>query len=301
MNKNKIYVVGHCDTGFGDQYASLITTYNAVVKLKERGYVPHLFLSKEHKYFSLQTSITKVYNISSYECDFEEMRYVEVLENLKDFKLMIRSSFLQIWVSQDNDDDFSFIEPSISMYNIGYMMEPIFSNKILSSEIIEIAKEKFIGDKKNIATLHFRTSDLTINSDLDIIREDGFWGDKFNKSIKFVEKYNDHSVMVCSANKNVNNFFLENFDNVFINNFTNKNLPFYLMYGHDFVEDDTPYVEHCKEILAEMACLQWSKKIYSIMTHSSNFAFYGTINNLNYNSWEDKLKFTHFNENTDFN
>ena len=301
MKKSKIYVVGHCDTGFGDQYASLITCYNTIVKLKERGYVPHLFLSKEHKYFSLKTHLSVIYNLSTFECDYEEMRYIEVLKKLEGFKKIIVSSFLQIWVDHDNNDNFSFLQTSISMYTMSYLDDPIITDTIINQEIIDISKEKFIKNRKNIVTLHYRTSDSIMKADLDTIKNDFFWGDKFNKSIKYIEKYKDYDVMVCSANRNVSNFFSENFSNVFTNEFSNKNLGFHIIYGYDFTEDDTQYVEHSKEILAEMIAIQWSKKIYSIASHPSNFTFYGTINNVTYSTFKERLKYLHFNDDTDFN
>jgi len=285
---NEAIIIIFCDEGFGDQYASLITAYNVIPILRKQGYNPKIFISKEHKYFSLKTPISVIYNLSIFDCDIEEMRYEEIKQRLGGHKLVSFSS-IQIWVKEKNNelDDFNY--SNVTRYNIHNLTtHPKTKENLVNKDILELS-EKFISERKNIVALHFRSGDTYMKSDINHIMQDSFWNEQFKKSYEFIETNSEYDVLICSSNSKVVDHFCEKYKNTFRSEFSNPNMPMHRIYGHDFQEDDSSYITHAKEIYSEMVSLKYAKKIFSVNHFSSNFVLYGILNNVNYDTWQEKL------------
>jgi hypothetical protein len=285
---NKVIIVIFCDEGFGDQYASFVTAYNVIPKIKNLGFDIKIFISKEHKYFSLKTPLSVIYNLSIFDCEVEELRWGSIKEKLKDYKL-ISFSAIQIYVKNNEDILKDFCYDNITRYNLHNLTEnPLLIENFYNNEIIDISNN-FISNKNKLAVLHFRSGDAFWRSSLEDVKKDGFWGNQFEKSYNFIESHKDYDVMICSSNRQVVDHFCEKYSNAFKNEFSDNSLNMHRLYGHDFNEDDRRYIEHSKEILGEMISISHAQKAYSINHFSSNFILYGILNNINYSIFRDKI------------
>lgn len=285
---NDVFIIIFCDEGFGDQYASFLTAYNVIPKIKNLGIEVKIFISKEHKYFSLKTPLSVIYNLSIFDCEIEELRWGVIKEKLIDYELISFSS-IQIYIKKNKNilKDFSY--ENITRYNLHNLMDsPKLIENLYNNEILDISNN-FVLKKNNIAVLHFRSGDAFWRSSLEDVKKDGFWGNQFEKSYDFIESHKDYDVMICSSNRQVVDHFCEKYSNTFKNKFSNESLNMHRLYGHDFIEDDHKYIEHSKEILAEMISISQAKKSYSINHFSSNFVLYGILNNVNYSVLKDKI------------
>lgn len=283
-----VVIIIFCDEGLGDQYASFITAYNLIPILKKQGYNPKIFISKEHKYFSVKTPVSVIYNISVFDCEIEEMRYSEIMKHLKDYRKLSFSS-IQVWVPFNLTELNNLEYSNITRYNLhNISIHPNIINNFYNKDVFEKAEE-FISGKKEIVTLHFRSGDELMTANFDQIIRNGFWGNQFEKSYKFIEQHMEFDVMVCSSNPNITKHFCEKYENVFSNKFSYPDLEMHRIYGYEDTKDDSIYIEHTKEIMAEMVSMMYSKRILSINHFSSNFILYGILNNINYTTWQDKL------------
>jgi hypothetical protein len=61
------------------------------------------------------------------------------------------------------------------------------------------------------------------------------------------------------------------------------------VYGYTDTKEDNIYIQHSKEIYSEMVSLKYAKKIFSVNHFPSNFVLYGILNNVNYDTWKNKL------------
>lgn len=285
---SEVVVVIFCDEGFGDQYASFVTAYNVIPKIKNLGLDVKIFISKEHKYFSLKTPMSVIYNLSMFECEIEELRWGTIKEKLIDYKL-ISFSTIQIYVKKNENILENFYYENITRYNLHNLTEhPKLIENFYNNEILEICNN-FVSKRNKIAVLHFRSGDAFWRSTLEDVKKDGFWGNQFQKSYDFIESHKDYDVMICSSNRIIVDHFCEKYTNTFKNEFSNNSLTMHRLYGHDFVEDDSRHIQHSKEILAEMISISHAQKSYSINHFSSNFVLYGILNNINYTNLREKI------------
>ena len=139
---NDIIIVIFCDEGFGDQYGSFTTAYNFIPSLKDMGYSPKIFISKEHKYFSVKTPMSVIYNLSIFDCDIEEMRYEEIMQRLSGYK-MVSFSSIQVWVKNENHKFDNILYENVTRYNIHNLTTHPKTNENLINEDILKLSEKF--------------------------------------------------------------------------------------------------------------------------------------------------------------
>ena len=196
---------------------------------------------------------------------------------------------IQIWVKEGNHDLDELRYQNITRYNIHNITEnPKLNEGLINQDILQISK-KSIEEKNNFVALHFRSGDELMKSNIDEVMKNGFWSSQFQKSYDFIENNSQSNVLVCSSNLRVVDHFCEKYNNVFSNNFSNPNIEMHRIYGYTDTKDDSIYIEHAKEIYAEMVSLKYAKKIFSVNHFSSNFVLYGILNNVNYNTWQEKL------------
>jgi len=300
---NDIIILIFCQTGFGDHYSSLITGFNALKDLKSLNFNPKIVIAKGHRYFPQYVDLSVIYNLESFEHDnLIQVNHQDVDEITKDYELLLFTS-IQVWVKKKNDILLEYVKnhKKISSYNVRdiFGMEPDINFNIIKKEIVDKANE-FSSNKKNLVGLHFRGGDDMLFTDIEFAFSHHLWADKFSMAEKVINDYPDSDIMVCSINRRICEYFSNKFTNVFFNNFELNDLPMHNLFTNDgnpenYLYNNTTktvdeYINHSKNILAEMISFSNCHRIASFNYFPSNFVLYGVVNNNNYIEWEDKSK-----------
>ena len=289
---SEVIILMFCQTGFGDHYSSLITGYNAFLDIKKLGLTPKLVVAKGHKYFPQNIDLSVIYDFSSFGDEVIQMNYDEIDNFTKGYELCLFTS-IQIWAKKKSERLQEYVQSHkfISRYNRDLLShEPNTNFKIFHDELMSFS-DSFVSGKKEIIGLHFRGGDDTLVSNIDEIINHSFWGGELKRMIKIIGEYPNNDIMICSLNKSVREYFSNKFENVFSPNIGCKELPFHnIVANNQILNNVENYINHSKEILAEMVSFRHCKKIYSFNTFPSNFVLYGILNNVNYSLYRDKLK-----------
>jgi len=290
---NDILILIFCQTGFGDQYSSLITGYNSLIDLKSMGYNPKVVISKGHKYFPQSLDLSVIYNLNSFNHnDIIQINPEDENEITKGYELLLFTS-VQIWVRKKTDNLIEYRNSHKHISRSGYSLfstTPNLDFNIYNQDIITKSKSLVEG-KNDLIGIHFRGGDNMLYSDIDSVLNDSYWGNEMKRAEEVINNYPNSDIMICSINKSICDYFSNKYENVFSNDFNIKNLP-----RHNVINRiDTPsnvndYINHSKEILSEMISLAYCNKIVSFNHFKSNFILYGLVNNQTVNNWSDKSK-----------
>jgi len=288
---NDIIIKIYAQTGFGDQYASLITGYNSLIDLKSMGFNPKIIISKGHKYFPQNVDLSVIYNLDSFKYDdITQINCEDEDKIVEGYELLLFTS-IQIWVRKKTDKliEYSHYHKFISRHNHSlFDFEPNLDFKIYNDDVINQSK-LIIEGKQNLIGLHFRCGDNMLFSDVQTILNDEYWGGEIIRAEKFIIDNPNSDIMVGSLNNSICEYFSNKFKNVFLNKFNYTNFPMHNIVGRN---DDIPnfedYLNHSKEILSEMISFSYCNKIASFNTFKSNFMIYAIVNNHTVRSWNEK-------------
>lgn len=287
-----IIILIFCETGFGDQYSSLITGLNCLIDLRNMGVEPRVVISKGHKYFPNEISLSNIYNLNSFNCEIIEVHFTEVEKLTYGYELLLFTS-IQVWVKKKTEllVKYGSEHKHISRYNMNLIStEPILDLTLIKNDIL-LQSDKIVNNKKNIIGIHFRGGDDTIYCGIDEIINHPYWGNEIKRVYKIIESHLENDIMVGSINRRVCEHLSKKYKNVFFNEFKNKDLPMHNIIGHyEKINNEDVYIEHAKNIISEMASFSRCLNIWSFNTFPSNFILYGIINNVHYSQWKDKIK-----------
>jgi len=287
-----VIIIIFCETGFGDQYSSIITGLNCLHDLRKLGIEPKVIVSKGHKYFSKDVNLDVIYNFNSFDCDIRQVNFNEVENITKGYELILFTS-IQIWSKGKTQllEEYKQYHKYINRNNRNLSsIEPILDLNLIQKDIID-ESDKITKNKKNIIGIHIRGGDENINSDINTLINDSYWGHKIKIANKIIEEYSENDIMICSINRKVCDFFSKNYSNVFFYVYPNEKLPMHnIVNNSEKLENIDDYINHSKIILSEMVSFSKCIKIWSYNYFPSNFVLYGIINNINYDNWLEKIK-----------
>lgn len=288
---NDIVIKIYTQTGFGDQYASLITGYNALIDLKSMGFNPTIIISKGHKYFPQNVDLSVIYNLDSFKYDDITQINCEDEDKIVDGYELLLFTSIQIWVRKKTDKliEYYNYHKFISRHNHSlFGVEPNLDFNIYNDDIMK-QSQSFVNGKKNLIGIHFRGGDNLLVANIQTVLNDEYWGNEIKRAEKLISDNSNSDIMICSINKSISNYFSEKYKNVFSNDFKNTNLPMHnIVDRNDRGQDFNDYINHSKEILSEMISLSYCGKIVSYNHFKSNFILYGLVNNQTVDNWIDK-------------
>jgi hypothetical protein len=290
---NDILILIFCQTGFGDQYSSLITGYNALIDLKSIGFNPKIIISKGHKYFPQDVNLSLIYDFTSFKHNDIEFINPEQEENTTvGYELLLFTS-IQIWVKRKTLELIEYVKnhKHITNYNHSFFSQECnLDFKIYNEDIFSNSKSLIFG-KHNLIGVHFRCGDDTIGWSIEEISKHDFWGPELIRADKFIEQNDTNNIIICSMNRSVCEYFAKKFKNVFFNEFKNKTLPMHNIISRtEKISNIEEYIIHSKEIISEMIQFSYCAKIVSFNHFPSNFPLYGIINNENYSDLINRYK-----------
>lgn len=288
----EVFIVIYCETGFGDHYASIYTGYNHFVNLKKIGIKAKVLISKGHKYFPKDISLSVIYNFSSFDTEVVEVVFYELGQHLKGLIKVYDSTQGQIWSSNQDDRLIDYCSKcvSINRYSIvnSINQEPFNGEPFFIDEIYEKSRELMIN-KNNIIGIHFRGDDYIINSSLESILNDQRWNIELDRISKIVVDNDDNYIYLSSVNRKICDHFKKKYKNVFTHTPTLTNLSTHNVCAYnEIVDDPLNYIQNSIDTLIEMVSFSYCKTIYSFGNFPSNFVLYGILNNKIHLDWDDK-------------
>jgi hypothetical protein len=278
---NEIFIFMICGCGFGDQYTSILTAFHLYEDLTDKGYNVKVAWSNHNPYFSIDSPLSNIYDLSQFNTEIKEYRWDEIDSIFKDYIKLPNFTTVEVYVK--HIDEFlknykliSYYRGHWNWYNDNDFKE--FEKPFLTEDILKKTDELLKHDNKNICGIHFRVNDLNLNSSLDEIFKSDYYKESFKKIDNYISNNSDNRFMICSNNEHILKE-LSHYDNTFFNTFSFQIDKYNVIKTHGNKYDDEILILHAKEILAEMAAFSKCSEIISINTFPSNFISYGVIHN----------------------
>lgn len=288
MKANKVFILALGDTGFGDQYASILTAYNAFLELKEMGYSPQVGFLLMDYYYSSNNPLDVIYDMSGFNTEIQPVKVADFNLLKENYILLekIKKTIL-IFVDRVNDELLSYDFKPYDRTGLPHIKQYKDKTQFIQKDILDIASN-YIGNRKNFIGIHFRCNDTLLEASFEEVVNYEFYNNEVQKLENYLKSNTDTEIMLTSNNSSVKEYFKTRYNNIFTNKFTYSNLKFYNIDA--VLRDDSINILHSKEIIAEMTLFSKCKEIYGINTFPSNFLTYGIVHNEIYEDWESKQK-----------
>lgn len=292
----KANIILYCITGFGDQYSNILTGYKSYVDLTNLGYDVELSWMINNLYYSSDLPLDYLYDFSFFYNKNVKINYIQHESQIPNDLIFLptNQNAIKIYVSEiineliDYElpvfDYFGFHRNSYNVYNPEKL--PDFSRQFISEEVLNIAN-KFVDNQQKINAIHFRCGDSENYLNYDEVIKDEFFKTRAKLACEFIESNPNNEIMVCSSNKNVRDYFCDNFKNTFYNKFDND---LELHYSYNKLFDESINIRHAQQIVSEMTLFSKCDKIFTIGRSLSNFLTYGVAHNIHHNNWQTKIK-----------
>jgi hypothetical protein len=289
-------IILHCISGFGDQYANILTGYKACKDFTNFGYEVEILWINKNLYFSPDLPLDYLYDFSLFKKMNIKINYIHNESEISDGFLYLNTgqNAIKIFVDKIIDeineyelpvfDYFGFRRNSYSSFCPEKL--PDFDYQFINEEVLEIGN-KFIEKKSKIKSVHFRCDDLFILSDYDIVLEDVFYNSMINRVYEFIEMNNNQDIMICSNNKSLVKHITKNFKNTFYNTF-DSDLDLHYSYNKNY--EEMININHARQIVAEMTLFSRCDNIFTVSKSLSNFLTYGVAHNHYHKDWDTKIK-----------
>ncbi len=275
--RNKILLFMVCGTGFGDQYASILTGYKALQDYKSMNYDVEVYWLVNNAYFSSDISLEVIYDLSSFGTEIKQIKHTEFDEFIKGYNQLPTRGTIMVYTKTITEELANFVHNYFDRTGLHHLNCPdyYFKKQFLNENILEIS-ENFLTKKKEIVGVHFRVSDYDLTKDLEDLLSNTFYKDQLLKLEKFIINQENEQVMICSNNIFLKKYVIEKYSNTFYNEFT-----YDLKMSHNDYNciETEKLITHSREILAEMSIFSKCKSIYTINTFLSNFVTYGIVHN----------------------
>lgn len=274
-----------CGTGFGDQYACIMSAYQAYIDYKKMNYDVSVYWWVQNKYFPSDLSLDTIYDLSQFGTEIGQIYYKDFDEFVKGYTKLPTRGVIMTYVDNITDELLNYEHIYYDRVCLQRLNGIPNEKHFLRDEILEIA-DNISGNVNDFNAVHFRVNDVFLFSTFEEILKDPIISEKIKGFDDLISKSKDEKFMICSNNKSINDYFLNKFDNTFCNKFTYE-IPMY----NSIVDELDPQssLQHSKEILAEMTLFRKAKTIYQINTSHSNFLLYGIYHNIHYENFKDKV------------
>ena len=275
-----------CGTGFGDQYASILSGYKAYKNLISLGYETKVGFLVNNSYFSTSTNLSVIWDLSPFECEVLHIPHYES-DFLKDY-IKIREGFFHIYIKKNDDEIKKFPFSDYSRHGLIYQSNiEFFSEQFIRRDILESTK-KLVENKVNLVGIHLRISDEEMHMDLDGVLRNEYYHTQVSRIEEHIKNNPQDTFMICSSNHSIKSYITEKFNNTFSNEFTTGLRMHNVMVHYGESQSQETYIKHSKEILSEMAAFAYCKHIWSVNTFLSNFITYGIVHNKFHTDWSSK-------------
>lgn len=277
-----------CGTGFGDQYASILSAYKTYKDLLYNNFEVEVGILVNNPYFSSDIPLSVIWDFSPFGCEIQHIKHYEI-EKLNGYIKIIDGNF-HVYTKNSEKELKNFKFYDYGRYGIVNNSDiEFFETQFVQDEILNISKN-FLSDRKNIYGIHLRISDDIMHQTFDEIIQNSHYGPQINRVANFIEENQNTNFMVCSNNRDVKSFFFEKFQNIFCNSFTTDLRLHNVISTHGYNQErEDDYMTHSKEIIAEMVCFAKCKNIWSTNTFYSNYITYGIVHNEFHKTWSEKM------------
>lgn len=289
-------IILYCISGFGDQYANILTGYKACKDFINLGYEVEIFWVNKNKYFSPSMSLDYVYDFSLFKKMNIKINYINDESEISDGFILLdtNQNTIKIFVDKIKNEVVGYELPVFDYFGfhrnsfLSFHPEklPDFDHKFVNPDIIKIAN-KFLEGRTKIKSIHFRCEDFNMSLNYDKILEDKFYKTIILRVYEFIEMNHNDDIMVCSNNKSIVNHLTRNFKNTFHNKF-DDNLDLHHSYNKSY--NELTNINHAKKIISEMTLFSKCNKIFTVSKSLSNFLTYGVVHNEHHKEWETKIK-----------
>ena len=288
--KPRAYILSKWETGLGDGYSNLITSYNAMKELESLGY-DTVFVKDIVKniYYDISYPITHIFNFDP----FEDKIIFENRENyFKEYiHLPQNNNTIDICVTD--------LIPGINTYQYKILNTPTFvyaskeheyryrDIQFLSHDVLKFLNNCIVDKGNDIGGLCIRVRDEHLTSTLDRVLADPLHKDITTKALDFYKKCKQKSIFVTSSNKAVERYVTSLDSRAF--NFTytwdfEMHNPYSINNAKDY-----RYIKHAQEIAVSMALFSRCKELRQIVGNPSSFMAYGIAHNKNYPNITDTV------------
>ena len=279
--------------GYGDQYECILAAHSTIKHFRSLGYNIEFYALASHRYFNLNIPMTTFFDFSQY--DVGEVKTVQNkdIESLVDGYYLINTDrkYMDIYCEKSNITLLKY-EPERFNHNdfIHFGNKKYLNKSFLQKDIIELSNQKFdfLGDDFIICQL--RVSDMLLEKSFDEILTDQAYNapSMINSMMAFVESKKDKKIFFTSCNYNIAKYFKERYDNIYQNVYKHQDLRLHNVYDLYNTTDelDKKYIEHSKEILAEMHVFSKAIGMYCLAQWRSNYLLYGMVHNIHHKNSE---------------
>jgi|688.fasta_scaffold18544_9 hypothetical protein len=275
-----------CGTGFGDQYAAILSGYKAYKDLISLGYETKVGFLVNNSYFSTSINLSVIWDLSPFECEVLHIPHYES-DFLKDYIKIIDGGF-HVYIKENDDEIRQFQFSDYSRHGLIYNSNiEFFSEQFIRQEILESTK-KLVENKVNLVGIHLRIPDGEMHMELDGVLMNEYYRNQIVKIENHIQNNPQDIFMICSSNHSVKSYITKKFTNTFSNEFTTGLRMHNIMAHYGQNHSQETYIQHSKEILSEMAAFAYCKHIWSVNTFLSNFITYGIIHNKFHTDWRSK-------------
>jgi hypothetical protein len=277
-----------CGTGFGDQYASILSAYKAYKDLTKNNFDVEVGILVNNPYFSSDIPLSTIWDFSPFDCEIQHIKHYEI-EKLNGYKKIIDGNF-HIYTTNSEDELKNFKFYDYGRHGMLYNSDiEFFDTQFVTDEIIKMS-EFFLLNRNNIYGIHLRISDDIMHQTYNQIIENGHYGPQLNRVMKYIEENQNTQFMVCSNSRDIKSTFLNRFGNIFCNEFSSDLRLHNVIATHGYDKDkENEYITHAKEIIAEMVCFAKCRNIWSTNTFYSNYVTYGIVHNEFHHNWNAKM------------
>lgn len=292
----KAILVFYCLSGFGDQYSNILTGHRAYNDLKKLGYNVEIYWMVRNIYFSSDLPLDYIFNFDYFVKEGVKINYINNESQIPEQYQFVNTnqSAIKVFVSKVIEelnnytlpvfDIYRYHNNSVKEFNLNNL--PDFENQFVSQECLKIAKH-FLKGKKKVKAIHFRTSDDLNQSNYEDIIKDGYYKERIESGIEFINNNKKYNIMICSNNKSIRDFFVNNFENTFYNKF-DFDFEMHHSYNRNFGNEEN--IRHSQQVVAEMVALAKCEEIFTVGKMMSNFLTYAITHNVHHKNWETKMK-----------
>ena len=287
MKKVKIFL--NSANGYGDQYECILSADLTIKHFKSLGYNVELYALASHRYFDLNIPMSTVFDFSQY--DVGEVKTVQNkdVENLVDGYYLINTDrkYIDIYCEK-SDISLLGYEPNRFNYNeFSHFGNKTYLDKsFLQKDIIELSNQKFDLLGNDFIICQLRVSDMLLEKSIDEIFVDEAYNSPsmINSMMAFVESKRDKKIFFTSCNYGIAKYFKERYDNIYQHVYKHQDLRLHNVYDLYNTNDelDKKYIEHSKEILAEMHVFSKAIGMYCLAQWRSNYLLYGMVHNIHH-------------------
>ena len=290
--KPKAYIVLRWETGLGDLYSAIISSYYIIHELETIGYEASLIINViKNIYFSERYPLTHIFDFSPFgekiifdnwekytekcihipqDCKSLNLYVTEILTGIRNYqyKLLNTPEYKQ--------------EPEKREYKFRHIQ---FLNKKVTS-----LTDNFIGEKSNkLGGISIRVFDYHLEDSLESITNNPIHLGVTERVQKFLNTCNLEHIFITSSNLNVVRELLSLDRRLFTYNFTHEYKMHYPRINNS-LSDDSNLVEHTQEIAATMAVFSRCKSFSQVLGNPSSFMCYGISHNIHYSSISETLQ-----------